>query len=314
MKHLIACTSSVLMILFFLSVCAEHDSFPVLKGPYLGQKPPGLASEIFAPKIISTSDYETLYGFFNNGTFLIFDRTDPSEKVWLPSVYVMELKEGSWRRTNESPFRGRPWYHYYTIAPEGKIVYFAWKGSLDSRASSSDVNIWMVKKGPQGWSEPTKLPSPVNSDYIDTHPSVTDEGILYFFSGREGGFGKGDIYRSRLNYGRHTDAENLGETINTQHFDIDPFIAPDESYLIFCSDRPGGYGGLDFYISFQMQDESWTEPVNMGAGINSRGNEERPKVSPDGKYLFLTRDISGSLDIYWVDAEIIRRCKPDSLK
>ena len=307
MKRTIFCFC---LLVFFISSCAHQDDFSVLKGPYLGQKPPGLTAEIFAPDLISTSQHEALYGFFENGTFLIFDRTDPSEKVWVPAVYVMELNEGSWMTTKGSPFRGKPWYHSYTIASEGKTVYFTWRGSLDKDNSSGDINIWMVKKGSQSWCDSTKLQSPVNSDSTDTYPSVTDKGTLYFFSGRKGGFGKGDIYRSRSNNGRHTDVENLGQTINTEYSDIDPFIAPDESYLIFCSNRPGGYGGLDFYISFQTENGSWTEPVNMGAGINSSGHEERPSVSPDGKYLFLTRDTSGNLDIYWVDARVIETFKP----
>jgi Tol biopolymer transport system component len=225
----------------------------------------------------------------------------------------MELKDESWIMTKGSPFRGKPWYHFYTNAPDGKTVYFAWRGSLDNDTLSSDINIWMVKKGLQDWYVPTKLPSPLNSESIDTCPSVTNKGTLYFFSRREGGFGKGDIYRSISNNGRYIDVENLGQTINTEYSDIDPFIAADESYLIFCSNRPGGFGGLDFYIAYQMQEGSWTEPVNMGEGINSSGNEERPYVSPDGKYLFLTRDISGNLDIYWVDAGTIEDLKPKDL-
>lgn len=292
----------------------QEKDFSVLKGPYLGQKQPGLAAEVFAPDIISTSQHEALYGFFNNGTLLIFDRTDPSEKIWIPAVYVMEMTKGSWMTTKGSPYRGKPWYHSFTSAPEGKVLYFAWRGSLDQQDSSNDINIWQVQKTEAGWAEPTKLPFPVNSKDLDTYPSVSGEGTLCFFSRREGGFGKGDIYISRSNNGRYTDVENLGRTINTEFSDIDPFIAPDESYLIFSSNRPGGYGGLDFYISYRMKDGSWTKPLNMGAGINSSGHEDRPKVTPDGRYLFLTRDTSGNLDIYWVDAKVIKDLKPKELK
>ena len=79
--------------------------------------------------------------------------------------------------------------------------------------------------------------------------------------------------------------------------------------MIFCSDKPGGMGDADFYISFSTDEGSWSEPVNMGANINSEGAEYIPYVSPDGKYFFFTSDKSGNWDIYWVDAGIIEELK-----
>jgi Tol biopolymer transport system component len=305
MKHKIIFISIIFSSVLFLVNFTQDDDFPVLKGPYLGQKPPGMNAEIFAPGIVSTSDNEALYGFFKDGTFFLFDRTSPNLKDWTPSVYIMELKDGKWTKPLLSPFRGKYWYHNYTFAPVGKKVYFACKGSLNGSTTSKDINIYIVKKTAEGWSEPRMLASPVNSDEIDTCPTVTKEGTLYFFSGRAGGFGNGDIYRSKLINGKHIEVENLGEPINTENDDIDPFIAPDESYLIFCSNKPGGYGGYDFYISFQKQNHTWTEPLNMGEGINSSCHEERPYVTPEGKYFFFTRYESDNLDIYWIDARII---------
>jgi dipeptidyl aminopeptidase/acylaminoacyl peptidase len=314
MKHKIIFISIIFSTLLFLVNFTQDDDFPVLKGPYLGQKPPGMNAEIFAPGIVSTSENEALYGFFKEGTFVLFDRTSPNLIEWIPTVYIMELKNGKWTKPRLSPFRGKYWYHNYTFAPEGKTVYFACKGSLDDRTSSNDINICIVKKTAEGWSESRMLEPPVNSDEIDTCPTVTKEGTLYFFSGRGGGFGNGDIYRSKLINGKHIEVENLGKPINTKSDDIDPFIAPDESYLIFCSKKPGGYGGYDFYISYQKQNGSWTEPINMGEGINSSNHEERPYVTSDGKYFFFTRYESDNLDIYWVDAKVIENLKPNKLK
>jgi len=103
---------------------------------------------------------------------------------------------------------------------------------------------------------------------------------------------------------------------NTKYSEDDPFIASDESFLIFCSMRPGGYGIFDLYISFQRMDGTCTKAKNMGPEINTSGEEARPSITPDGKYFFFTR---GNVnpdwrDIFWVDARIIEKLKPDELK
>ena len=298
-------------LLTLFPYCSTQADFPVLRGPYLGQKPPGLTPELFAPGIVPTDNNEALYGFFNNCTLFLFDRTPADLEEWTPAVYRMELKDGKWTRPNASPYLGKPWYHYYTEAPEGEQVYFAWRGSLGDRTSSPDLNIWRVRKATEGWTEPSKLPPPVNSPDLETYPSVTDDGTLYFFSHREDGLGGHDIYRSPQINGKHTTVENLGAPINTEYDELDPFIAPDESYLIYCSKTMDGYGEFDLYITFRKRDGTWTKPVNMGEGINSSAYDWVPKVTPDGKYFFFNSTRTGNWDIYWVDAKRIKNLKPD---
>jgi len=297
-----------------LTGCERQDDFPLLKGPYLGQKPPGMTPELFAPGIVTTEDNEALYGFFNNGALFLFDRTPVDLEEWTPAVFRMQLKDGKWTPPNASPYRGKPWYNYYTTAPEGEQMYFTWKGSLGDSSSSPDVNIWRVQMTAEGWTEPTKLAFPINSMELDTYPSITVDGTLYFFSNRKGGFGGHDIYRSPSINGKHTTIENLGAPINTEYDELDPFIAPDESYLIFCSQTLDGFGGFDLYITFQKDDGTWTEPVNMGEGINTSAYDWVPNVTLDGKYFFFNSTRSGSWDIYWVDAKIIEELKPKALK
>ena len=161
MKYRAIYLGILLSAMFVFMSCAQQDDFPVLKGPYLGQKPPGMTPELFAPGIVATEDNEVLYGFFNNGALFLFDRTPADLEEWTPAVYRMDLKDGKWTPPNARPYQGKPWYHYYTTAPEGEEVYFAWKGSLGDRSSSADVNIWWVRKTAIGWAEPMKLPFPI---------------------------------------------------------------------------------------------------------------------------------------------------------
>lgn len=303
----------LLTISIFLHIICG-DGRMVLRGPYLGQEPPGMTATLFAPGIVSTEENDYLYGIFNNGATIIFDRTPVEMEEWTPAVFLMEMAHGKWTPPNSSPILGNPWYECYTKAPVGELVYFAWQGTLEDRSVSTNVDIWTVRMIAEGWAKPTKLSSPVNTDHLDTHPSVTESGTLYFFSPREGGLGGHDIYRSPSADGKHTVVENLGSPINTEDDELDPFIAPDESYLIFCSKTLNGFGGYDLYISYQKGDGTWTEPKNMGEGINSSAYDWVPYVSPDGAYFFFNSLRHGSWDVFWVDAKIIEDLKPDVLK
>ena len=85
--------------------------------------------------------------------------------------------------------------------------------------------------------------------------------------------------------------------------EADVFIAPNESYMIFCSIREDGFGQGDLYISFKKDDNNWTTAKNMGATINTKYHELCPVVTRDGKYFFFT----SNQDIYWVDAKVIEK-------
>jgi hypothetical protein len=119
-----------------------------------------------------------------------------------------------------------------------------------------------------------------------------------------------DLYRVRNVDGKYTKREKLDE-INTEAFEIGPYIAPDESFIIFESDRPGGKGEIDLYICFRNPDDSWSEAINLGNTINTEDSERFPGISPDGKFFFY---LGHTRDIYWVDAKIIRALKLINLK
>src|SRR5262249_10291648 len=118
-------------------------------------------------------------------------------------------------------------------------------------------------------------------------PTLAADGTLYFGSDREGGKGATDLYRSKVVDGKFAAPENLGDAINTRFQEYEPFIAPDQSFLIFMSQRPGGLGGMDLYAS-RAVNGAWSAPVNLGAPVNSPANELSPKVSFDGKTFYFT--------------------------
>jgi hypothetical protein len=176
------------------------------------------------------------------------------------------------------------------------------------------MDIWMVERTTDTtWSDPVQLKTSVNSDAEDGSACVTNNGTLYFKSLRGGGIGGSWLYSAKQTDDSYLQVESLGNQIKTGTQETEPFMAPDESYLIFTSkNRPGGYGGWDLWIYFHQPDNSWTEPTNMGPKINTADDEYGPRISPYGNFLFFTRENRGkTMDIYWVSIKFIDTYRKD---
>ena len=169
---------------------------------------------------------------------------------------------------------------------------------------------------PEGWTEPELLPPHINFQRRQDTPYAAADGTLYFCSM----FGNADgIYLARVTNGGYAPPERIEYGISGKASNFSPYIAPDESYMVFSSTRPG-YGISDLYISFRCSDGRWTEPQNMGPRINTSAKESFPFVSFDGKYLFFMSNRVSELNrapipdgpgnVYWVDASLIPELKP----
>lgn len=256
--------------------------------------------KLFAEGLINTSGDEYGPAFTPDGRTLYFvKRKDRKEAEF---IAVSEFKNGKWTQPVAAAFSGQYPDKEPYVSPDGKQIFFASRRPLTAQGAQKDWNIWVVSKTKTGWSEAQNLGALVNSPGYDNYPAVAKNGTLYFGSVRAGGKGEGDLYRSRLVNGKYTQAENLGDVINTAGNEADPYIAPDESYMIFSGDIEGGMGEGDLYISFN-QGGVWTKPESLGATINSAEYEYTPLISPNKKYLFFSR---GWGDIYQIDASVLK--------
>src|SRR5258708_17749998 len=120
-----------------------------------------------------------------------------------------------------------------------------------------------MDRAASGWTPPRPLSAPINSAGAEWFPTLASNGTLYFGSDRPGGQGRTDLYHARLVDGRYAEAENLGAVVNGDRNDFEPFIAPDESFLIFMSGRAGGQGLGDLWITYNRAG-TWTAPVALG--------------------------------------------------
>ena len=278
--------SLMLSALTMSSKCNSHNDFPVLKGPYMGQKPPGMVAESFAPGIISKDAWE-LEGVFAPGMkeFYFTSNRKSSTVTGFRQINNVWKKYTEFKRTGE-----------VTFSPDGKRMHMA-KGYKDRIG--------------EGWSERKSLgPMFDRKDWGIMRLSASAKGTYVFDDYKS----NDEIRISTIKEGKRQAPIKMGPNINTGKWTAHPFIAPDESYLIWDSEREGGFGDTDIYISFRQKNGSWGAAINMGDNVNSDKADFYASVTPDGKYILFNRtmDDKGNIDIYWVDAQIIEKLKPNA--
>lgn len=146
----------------------------------------------------------------------------------------------------------------------------------------------------------------VNTKYWETHCTMTIDGLnMYFVSDRPGGFGGRDIYRIvKLPDGSWSEPKNLGPTINTAFDEDSPFIGSDNKTLYYSSNGPESMGGFDILLSIRDENNTWSNPVNLGYPINSFNDDVFYTTTIDGKYGYFTsfrKDGNGEKDIYEIE-------------
>jgi len=187
-----------------------------------------------------------------------------------------------------------------SITGDGLEIYFMSRRP----GGTGDWDIWSARRETihDSWAEPTNAGPTVNSSGEDWAPCISSDGLeLYFEANRPGGYGGTDI----LVASRKTIDEpwgnpvNLGAVVNSSNRDGGPNISFDGLELYFKSNRPGGYGGEDLWVSRrQTKDEPWQNPVNLGSIVNSPDWDREPSISSDGLVLFFSSVRTGSLDLW----------------
>ncbi len=272
---------------------ANEDEFPIFKGPYLGQKPPGLVAEPFAPGIISKDGWE-LEGVFAPG-MKEFYYTTRSGKDSPINVIGFRQKNNIWKQFTKFKRQGE-----VTFSPDGQRMHMA--------------DGYKERMG-DGWSERKSLGPMFDREDWGIMRLTASAKSTYVFDD----YKSDDVIRiSTLKNGKRQPPKTMGPEVNTGKWTAHPFIAPDESYLIWDSEREGGYGDSDLYISFRQENGSWGEAINMGDKVNSDKWDAYASVTPDGKYILFNRRIDDGInndnmnvDIYWVDAQIIETLRPN---
>lgn len=260
---------------------------PNLDSPliYLGQKPPGLTPELFAPELIKNEFREAAAAFSPDGKEFYFRRRGGKYKK--NTLFVIKNIDNQWVESEVPPYAGEPF-----VSIDGKTLYL---GNKYRELTSS------------GWGE-VKNHDPVFKDIYIMRLTVSANGTYYLDEGTRSG--EGNIQYSKLINGKREKPIALPKEINAGKWVAHPYIASDESYIIWDAEREEGYGDNDLYISFKQANGSWGKAINLGDKINTEHAEAYGSISPDGNYFFFHRSYGGNkADIYWVKADEIFKLK-----
>ena len=278
-----------LLVVLFSILTASHttaaqDNLPVLKGPYLGQTPPGSTPKAFSPRGRST-EHRDGSGFFTpDMKEFYFTRKSHKDNKW--SLVVFQSKNDTWHESVVGPRVGRP-----VITPDNQTML---------------LGKHYMERTKTGWSEIKSL-GPHFENIRIMRLMASSQGTYYFDEASE----SGPIRYSRLINGKREKPKPLD--IDLGEWNAHPNIAPDESYLIWDAVKEGGYGDSDLYISYRQPDGAWGEPINLGDSINTEAEENSASVTPDGKYLFFNRYLGeDNAGMFWVDAQILETLRPKS--
>ncbi len=284
----------IISLMIFTSMCltAQQEDFPRLTGSYLGQEPPGMKPEIFAPGIISVDKFSEFVCMFTpDQNECFFDRHGDDE-YQNGAVFFSRVENDKWTEPKLYPLFTRfDDVFLPTLSPDGQYCFFTSKSLPVPEGVKRSIPMYFMRKTGTGWTEPKYLTQAI-------HASMTLEGTLYVNSGR------------KIEY--HQLINSIVDLQGMFPFDTGhPVISPDGTYLIFDNREMAGKNPCKLFVVFK-NGGSWTGPVSLSEFIKQRAF--CAWITPDGKYILFHSLDKKKGNIYWIDARIIEKLKPEELK
>ena len=216
-------------------------------------------------------------------------------------VFTSKIKDGQYQPAEPLNLG---WHNDYWIgamcfSSDMKTLYFV---GIDYPGGYGRGDIYKSEYVDNQWSEPVNLGKPINSVTMESQPCISADGKEIYFV-RDTKSNKSNIYFSQYLQGEWSVPQSV-VAINTRFGEMAPFIHADGRTLFFASEGHNGMGGYDIFVCRKLLNGTWSQPVNLGAPVNSDKNEISFVVSSDGKKCYVSSDRDGGFggyDIYVFD-------------
>ena len=221
-----------------------------------------------------------------------------ADNPWGPLVNVQEINS----RYNEV---------FPCLSGDGLNLYFSdwygWNAAGDRPGGVGNHDLWMCTRSSRNdpWGTPVNMGAPFNSGSPDISPTISHDGLTFIFASiRSGGLGDYDLWMSTRPAAESDWAApvNMGPAVNSSAFDAEGSLSTDGLALFFCSNRPGGMGSYDHWVTTRpSQAAAWSPPVNLGPVINTSGIDGAPSLSSYLKTLYFPSNKPGGFGGAWGD-------------
>ncbi len=297
-----------LLILGLLFVIVNSTFSQIESVDYFGLTRPSVIAESFSSPELSLEGSFVFNASYNVPRCDEFYFTKVENKE---NIYFTKRDKGKWNQPEIATFSD-PSFHDADpfFALNGSRVYFVSTRPTSSTDTQYDYNIWYADRDKSGWKQSEILPEPINSVYEEFFFSISDSGNAYFASNRPGGFGSFDIYKTQImKDGKMSKPINMGEPVNSQFYEYDPYISLDENHMILSiQNKPDRIGRSDIYFTWRNNRGKWSKPINMGDRINTSKEDFGSAISPDSQYIIFS---NGGL-LKWVSVEVLEILKSEN--
>ena len=215
----------------------------------------------------------------------------------ISAIMTSKLINGKWNNPEVVSFSGKFQDLEPFLSPDQLRLYFVSNRPLDEKSiTPKDHDIWFVERQnlKSNWSIPKNMGLPINTNEDEFYPSATLSNNLYFTRDGKGSKGKDDIFVAMWENNHYATPISMGDAINTNGYEFNAFVAPDESLMVFtCYNKTGGLGSGDLYISHKNEKDEWSIAENLGTAINSAQMDYCPFVNVKTGKLYFTSKRSG---------------------
>ena len=197
-----------------------------------------------------------------------------------------------------SPFNGFPSQAFPVLTADNETLFFT--------QNDGNENIFFSTQKDSVWREPTSISDTINTPQNEGTCSISADGRTLVFAAcsRPDSRGGCDLYIVRKVGGSWGVPQNMGDAVNSYDWDSQPALSADGRTLYFSSERGGGSGKADIWVSKTLLNGQWGRPVNAGKTINSAGDDKSPFIHANGRTLFFATDGlvgMGGMDLFYAE-------------